>query len=225
MNSITKKCARCGKIKPFWDYYKYSRNKDGLHSYCKQCNSEYEKQRYKEKTSTVKAANKRWAQANPEKCRERVKRYSATHPEKKREYREKHLERERETHQVWYRDNKDKVKERTRQYREGNKERLQAAANQWRKDHPENYKATTHKRLSRIKGSGGVITAKEWRELCEKYGNKCLCCGRDDVKLTLDHVIPIAMGGLNVISNAQPLCQSCNSKKWKNHIDYRENYD
>jgi len=33
-----KRCARCGKQKPFSEFHKNSRNKDGLHSYCKECN-------------------------------------------------------------------------------------------------------------------------------------------------------------------------------------------
>lgn len=39
--------------------------------------------------------------------------------------------------------------------------------------------------------------------------------------LTLDHVLPIAVGGSNTIDNAQPLCAMCNSIKGVQHIDYR----
>lgn len=36
----TKTCARCNQAKPLSDYHRNSRNKDGLHSYCKACNKE-----------------------------------------------------------------------------------------------------------------------------------------------------------------------------------------
>ena len=63
-------------------------------------------------------------------------------------------------------------------------------------------------------------TDAEWQSLCEKYDNKCLCCG-EFVKLTPDHVVPLVCGGTNDISNIQPLCLSCNARKRDRIIDYR----
>jgi 5-methylcytosine-specific restriction endonuclease McrA len=53
------------------------------------------------------------------------------------------------------------------------------------------------------------------------YGGRCLCCGRNDVTLTVDHIVPLVMGGSNDISNIQPLCRSCNCSKQAKNIDYR----
>jgi ribosomal protein L44E len=36
----TKICAKCGAEKPISEFHKNSRSKDGLHSYCKECNKE-----------------------------------------------------------------------------------------------------------------------------------------------------------------------------------------
>lgn len=79
------------------------------------------------------------------------------------------------------------------------------------------------KRRARILGNGGEITKQEWQWLKEFYDFTCLRCGKrePEIKLTLDHVLPLAMGGKNVIKNAQPLCQPCNSSKHNKHIDYR----
>jgi hypothetical protein len=64
------------------------------------------------------------------------------------------------------------------------------------------------------------FTGQQWLELCEQYGNRCLCCG--EVKpLTVDHVVPLSQGGTNHISNIQPLCKKCNRAKWYRFIDYR----
>ena len=60
----------------------------------------------------------------------------------------------------------------------------------------------------------------EWIDLCEKYDNLCLCCKKKN-PLTVDHVIPISKGGLNIIENIQPLCKKCNCAKHDKIIDYR----
>ncbi len=85
----------------------------------------------------------------------------------------------------------------------------------------ENECRRTHKRRVELAENGGDYTLEEWADLCEKYDNKCLCCGKSNVKLTVDHVIPVSKGGQNTIENIQPLCKSCNSKKRTSATDYR----
>ncbi|ACK68136.1 HNH endonuclease [Rippkaea orientalis PCC 8801] len=50
----------------------------------------------------------------------------------------------------------------------------------------------------------------------------CQSCGKNKQQVTLnvDHIIPLAKGGSNDISNLQTLCKQCNQKK-KHHIDPR----
>lgn len=64
------------------------------------------------------------------------------------------------------------------------------------------------------------------REHSELYGYRCLCCGQQfSSGLTVDHVVPLALGGSNWISNIQPLCHHCNSKKHTKIIDYRVHFE
>ncbi len=83
--------------------------------------------------------------------------------------------------------------------------------------------AKTNRHRARKRGNGGSYTAKQWQDLKAQYGNKCLCCGTPEGErpLTIDHVIPVSLGGPNNIGNAQPLCQICNSAKGAKSTDYR----
>jgi hypothetical protein len=42
-------------------------------------------------------------------------------------------------------------------------------------------------------------------------GKPCAICGKPSD--TLDHIVPLKMGGTNDLSNIQPLCRKCNSVK------------
>jgi 5-methylcytosine-specific restriction endonuclease McrA len=81
-----------------------------------------------------------------------------------------------------------------------------------------------HSRQRRVKklGNGGSHSQEEWEALKSMYEYKCPCCGRSEplIKLTVDHVIPLSKGGLDDISNIQPLCKSCNSKKHTDIVRY-----
>ena len=71
------------------------------------------------------------------------------------------------------------------------------------------------RRRARIRGAIGSFTFGEWELLKKQYGYCCPCCSKcePEIKLEIDHIIPLSKGGSNYIENIQPLCGSCNSKK------------
>lgn len=72
-------------------------------------------------------------------------------------------------------------------------------------------------RRARERTNGGSYTAAEWLAMLERYQDTCPCCGRSSEPLTADHVIPVKWGGRGDISNIQPLCRPCNSRKGAHH--------
>jgi 5-methylcytosine-specific restriction endonuclease McrA len=91
----------------------------------------------------------------------------------------------------------------------------------WRHENPSKAAAQRNRNRAMRLECEGHYTAAEFKALCEEYGNVCLRCGDKGAPLTPDHVIPLSLGGSNWITNIQPLCRRCNSRKNVKIIDYR----
>jgi 5-methylcytosine-specific restriction endonuclease McrA len=87
--------------------------------------------------------------------------------------------------------------------------------------HPGYTAEENNKRRARRVNATGSFTRKEFMALCESQEWRCLCCGRSDVGLTADHIVPLSRGGTNDIGNIQGLCGFCNGRKFTEIIDYR----
>lgn len=90
----------------------------------------------------------------------------------------------------------------------------------WFKSHPHVKKAAQVNRRGKERNAGGRISGKERELLFATAKNRCLKCGSEH-KLSLDHIVPVALGGKTEFSNMQVLCMSCNMSKGTKVIDYR----
>jgi 5-methylcytosine-specific restriction endonuclease McrA len=209
---IMKRCSKCGKKKQLIEFMKNKNRPNGVGSWCKKCKNEHTSKWQKDNPEKAKEKHRKWRAANPERWREILRKWNIANPDNARErtqrYRTSNLEKARESVRKWYAANREKVSEIKRKYQTA---------------HPEKNQAIHRNRYARKIGNGGKITAQEWKALKEFYNFTCLCCKRrePEINLALDHVMPLALGGKNIISNAQPLCKSCNSKKHAKYIDYR----
>lgn len=162
---------------------------------CKECGRERNRQWHANNYEKALEINRQWKLNNQDRVAECNKRWREANPEKNLDHKRR-----------WKQSHPDKVAEQKRRYRQSN---------------PNKPNAITHRYRTRKTQAGGSYTAAEFRELCDHYGNKCLKCGRNNVKLTADHIKPVIKGGNSNIDNIQPLCGSCNSSKGDRHIDYR----
>lgn len=68
--------------------------------------------------------------------------------------------------------------------------------------------------VSGIEYQQGTLQGYEIREyLLEKFGRKCCYCGKENIPLEIEHIIPKSRGGTNRIDNLCLACHECNQKK------------
>lgn len=124
--------------------------------------------------------------------------------------------------QRYYRKNYKKIIEKVSKWYVDNIDVAKKRIKKWKSENKESVIISRQKHRS-AKKSNGSFTKQEWLDLCNKYENKCLCCGSEN-DLSVDHIVPLSVGGTNYIDNIQPLCFRCNSKKRAKTIDYRMAY-
>ena len=68
--------------------------------------------------------------------------------------------------------------------------------------------------ISGVEYQRGELAGYDVREyLLAKWGHKCAYCGKTDVPLEIDHIIPKSRGGSNRVSNLTIACHECNQSK------------
>lgn len=108
---------------------------------------------------------------------------------------------------------RDLLNERSRAWRATHRPERAAYDRRYAAAHRADRAARQAVRLFRIRGASGSHTPQEWRTKLAEFGGRCAYCGRGDVALTRDHVVPIARGGTNDIRNIVPACMPCNRAK------------
>ena len=126
---------------------------------------------------------------------------------------------------TWNKNLKGIYSEETRKKMASNKGRYGKDSHNWKggiSKTSEYYVIRQQKRKALKLKNGGIFTIDEWEDLKAKFKNMCLGCKKSEpeVKLTIDHIIPVSKGGRNEVSNIQPLCRSCNASKYTKIIKF-----
>jgi 5-methylcytosine-specific restriction endonuclease McrA len=76
--------------------------------------------------------------------------------------------------------------------------------------------------ISGVEYQQGTLAGYETREyLLEKWGRQCTYCGKENIPLQIEHMIPRAKGGSNRVSNLCLSCEKCNlAKGTKDILDW-----
>ena len=117
--------------------------------------------------------------------------------------------------------NKEKIAKRVKEWKKKHRKNVSEASVRWAKRNPEKKAFENNKRRVLRANAKGSHTLEEWKRLKEQYNYSCAICGKREPfigqkseRLTEDHIIPLSKGGADDIGNIQPLCFSCNCKKY-----------
>lgn len=167
----------------------------------------HKKRDYERHKSRYIEQSKKWIKQNPDKRKASALKYYYSHKE---QYDER---------QKGYRLDGRRKAAVSRYYAE-HREEILSRKREYYRLHPEKVAVYKARRKARMNLAEGDFTESEWLSLLSKWNRRCLACGSTE-NITVDHVVPLAVGGTNYIDNLQPLCRSCNCRKKDKTIDYR----
>lgn len=172
--------------------------------------------------------NRKWMRRVPDKVAEWGRRYREANPEKRAELwhdwyeanRTRRRDYQRSYYPSWADANRDKVNSYSRRYYANNRQKHAQAVRRWQEANRDvvlakNRAATQRRRARKAANLVVPFTVEELDQRMAYWGNQCwirgpLCRGDGD---TVDHVIPIVLGGPHCLSNLRPACRSCNASK------------
>lgn len=220
VNSITKERLK----KKYWENPEQSRERSRTYHKENRDRINLTKREWcKKNAEVIKATQREWRKNNPELVVVRDKKDYEKRKELKTLYRDLHPEERKVSCKRWREAHKEEIVTANADYYLRNKERIKKRTAEYMKLHPDLYIAAHIKYITKKRGNGGSFTRQEWQDLKQHYDYKCLKCLKTEpeIKLTVDHILPVSKYGSSFISNIQPLCKGCNSSKLNKHIDYR----
>lgn len=184
-------------------------------------------------------ASLQWREANRERARNNSRRWYWEDPERARqfarEYRDRNIKDCLRRCRNYYRANRERCLANSRRWAEANpgkvKESQRRAERKWRDANPEKCKEIRrrwraahrddereHNRRRRARRRAGrraalvPVSLEQLQRRSELFGGQCAYCGVAG-KLTVDHVLPLKLGGLDEAANILPACVRCNASK------------
>jgi len=189
-----KVCRLCNERKPFDEFYKNKRMKDGYLNHCKPCFSESEKRRYQADSKPKREYQREYARANKEKVAASKKLSDLR--------------------------NAEYISQRRARYNKANADHRREYFAKYRLENPDVIKMHNQRRKVRERGTFVLdVSDADRAEKLSIFGGLCVYCGGELATLGVhwDHWKPLSKGGLHMLSNLYPSCPPCNlskSAKW-----------
>lgn len=203
MDTTTKRCSKCGEIKPLSEFNRRNDRKSGFTSACKDCNRKMCHQ-YGLRNSDhlrVKKHAKYWE--NPQLARNRKNSWYAAHKKKIGEQ-----------SRIRYWSHPDKFRDKARRWARNHSEKHNKNARNWRRAHPIHVRTYAARRRAMTRQADGSHTPAEITEQYKRQRGKCYYCQcKLGDKYHVDHVVPLSRGGSNSIDNLVLACPECNLRK------------
>lgn len=158
-DTATKRCNKCGQVKPLSEFHRLASAPDGHQYTCKECKAEHAK----ENRPAARTSKQKYREKNRETIRAKGREY-ARDPEVRERARER------------YQENRD---ERIEQMRRGYQANRETRLEQGREYYQENLDVVR----GRVRDRADRLRAQVFGH----YGASCACCGRTD-DLSIDHV-------------------------------------
>jgi len=214
---MMKKCSRCQKTKDSSEFGKRASSKDGLDSRCLQCIKDCSKQSADK--NRIKNSNGTMVSSKlcPT-CRlEKTSDCFGTNPGSKDGLRNECKDcRNIKTRHKYETDPDFREHESIRaaqNYLE-DKEYILNRTKRWSKDNPDKKVEQRHRRQARVYGQIEFDLPKDFIKLLkETQNNSCAYCSRSNVKLTVEHMLPLSRGGKHCFANVVLACTTCNFSK------------
>lgn len=137
--------------------------------------------------------------------------------ERARIYRQTHASETLARLHVQRAEHPEKRKTANRKWRTTHREKHNELNRNWKKAHPE---AVANERARRATLGPTKISASQWRILMLSTNWRCLYCWtlltndhNRPTSRTIDHIVPLSLGGKHEMANLAPCCARCNSSK------------
>lgn len=202
-----KTCTKCNEEKPLSHFHRHKACAGGFDTQCKSCKRTYYRQWQRRNHKERPKAYRGDGVKECLKCNE-VKALAEFHNDKSRPdgkfayCKSCKIDQGKEPSRKWKKQNKERVREKNRKERRRNPEKFRQRLRE--------YRAKKKGRAT----DGKVPTLKG---LLIVQGGLCANCKRkyvpDGIPFEVDHIIPLARGGMHTKENVQALCRPCNRQK------------
>jgi len=222
-STTVRKCIYCKHVKDIVEFKKVSGE-----SFVKSCLScrerilswakehpEAKHEYYKRHAEEIKQKTNDWYNANKEYALEQRKNSRA---EKRAADPEAWRAKQRGYQNKWLSSPENKAKrfEQTSAWMRANRGKMNEAYKRWYVKNQDVLRKLACQR-AQLYGKSN-FTFEDWLNILDCFEHRCAYCSRSDVKLTMDHVIPVSKGGKHTADNIVPACKSCNSRKGNRFI-------